>query len=70
VYKCAPYAKSELRVVATAEQLLRIIQSIPSKKAEPFKLWLAQVGSERLDEMADPEKAIDRAFETYLKKSS
>ena len=50
------------------EQLLRLIQSIPSKKAEPFKLWLAQVGSERLDEMANPELAIDRAFETYLKK--
>ena len=51
-----------------AEQLLRLIQSIPSKKAEPFKLWLAQVGAERLDEIADPEIAIDRAFETYLKK--
>ena len=60
--------KMRLTDVATAEQLLRIIQSIPSKKAEPFKLWLAQVGSERLDEIADPEKAIDRAFETYLKK--
>ena len=53
--------------VATTEQLLRLIQSIPSKKAEPFKLWLAQVGSERLDEIADPELAIDRAFGTYLK---
>ena len=53
---------------ATTEQLLRLIQSIPSKKAEPFKLWLAQVGAERLDEIADPEIAIDRAFETYLKK--
>ena len=51
--------------VADAEQLLRIIQSIPSKKAEPFKLWLARVGSDRLDEIADPEKAIDRAVETY-----
>ena len=60
--------KMRLSDVATTKQLLRIIQSIPSKKAEPFKLWLAQVGSERLDEMADPEKAIDRAFETYLKK--
>jgi len=60
--------KMRLTDVATTEQLLRIIQSIPSKKAEPFKLWLAQVGSERLDEIADPEKAIDRAFETYLKK--
>ena len=54
--------------VATTEQLLRLVQSIPSPKAEPFKLWLAQVGSERLDEIADPEQAIDRAFETYLKK--
>jgi len=54
--------------VLDTEQLFRLIQSIPSKKAEPFKLWLAQVGSERLDEMADPELAIDRAFETYLKK--
>ena len=54
--------------VADAQQLFRLIQSIPSKKAEPFKLWLAQVGSERLDEMVDPELAIDRAFETYLKK--
>ena len=54
--------------VATTQQLLRLIQSIPSPKAEPFKLWLAQVGSERLDEIADPEIAIDRAFETYLKK--
>jgi len=48
--------------------LLRIIQSIPSPKAEPFKLWLAKVGSERLDEIADPEKGIDRLMETYLKK--
>jgi hypothetical protein len=54
--------------VATTEQLLRLVQSIPSPKAEPFKLWLAQVGSERLDEIADPEQAIDRAFATYLKK--
>ena len=54
--------------VATTEQLLRLIQSIPSKKAEPFKIWLAKVGSERLDEIADPELAIDRAFETYLKR--
>ena len=50
------------------EQLLRLIQSIPSKKAEPFKLWLAKVGSERIDETADPELAIDRAMQTYLKK--
>jgi hypothetical protein len=54
--------------VADTEQLLRLIQSIPSKKAEPFKLWLAQVGSERIDETADPELAIGRALETYLKK--
>ncbi|HVI42552.1 MAG TPA: Bro-N domain-containing protein, partial [Anaerovoracaceae bacterium] len=54
--------------VANTEQLLRIIQSIPSPKAEPFKLWLAKVGSERIDETVDPELAIDRALETYLKK--
>lgn len=53
---------------ATAEQLLRLVQSIPSKKAEPFKLWLARVGSERLDEIADPELAINRALETYARK--
>jgi len=60
--------KMRMTDVLDTEQLLRLIQSIPSKKAEPFKQWLAQVGSERLDEIADPEKAIDRAFETYLKK--
>lgn len=54
--------------VANAEQLLRIIQSIPSPKAEPFKLWLAQVGRERIEETIDPELAIDRALETYQKK--
>ena len=54
--------------VATTEQLLRIIQSIPSKKAEPFKLWLAKVGNERIEETIDPEKTINRALETYLKK--
>ena len=54
--------------VADTEQLLRIIQSIPSKKAEPFKAWLAMVGRERIDETIDPEQAIDRALETYLKK--
>ena len=53
---------------ANVEGILRIIQSIPSKKAEPFKLWLAQVGKERIDETIDPEIAIDRALETYLKK--
>ena len=54
--------------VADTEQLLRIIQSIPSKKAEPFKAWLAMVGRERIEETIDPEQAIDRALETYLKK--
>lgn len=53
---------------ATTEQLLRIIQSIPSKKAEPFKLWLAQVGKERLDEIADPELAFERMVRTYREK--
>lgn len=60
--------KRYLTDVATTEQLLRIIQSIPSPKAEPFKLWLAQVGTERIEETIDPEQAIDRALETYLKK--
>lgn len=54
--------------VVDTEQLLRIIQSIPSPKAEPFKLWLAQVGRERIEETIDPELTIDRALETYLKK--
>lgn len=54
--------------VADTKQLLRIIQSIPSPKAEPFKLWLARVGAERIEETIDPEQAIDRALETYLKK--
>jgi len=53
---------------ANAEGILRIIQSIPSPKAEPFKAWLARVGSERIDETIDPELTIDRALETYLKK--
>ena len=53
---------------ANTEGILRIIQSIPSPKAEPFKLWLAQVGRERIEETIDPEQAIDRALETYLKK--
>ena len=53
--------------VATTEQLLRLIQSIPSKKAEPFKLWLAQVGRERIEETIDPELSIDRALETYAR---
>jgi hypothetical protein len=60
--------KKRLTDVATTEQLLRLIQSIPSPKAEPFKLWLAQVGRERLEETIDPEQAIDRALETYLRK--
>ena len=60
--------KRYLTDVADTEQLLRIIQSIPSPKAEPFKLWLAQVGRERMEETIDPEQAIDRALETYLKK--
>ena len=54
--------------VADTEQLLRIIQSVPSKKAEPFKMWLAKVGSERVDEIADPEITINRALETYRRK--
>ncbi len=54
--------------VADTEQLLRLIQSIPSKKAEPFKQWLARVGSERIDEIEDPEKGFDRLMETYLRK--
>ena len=54
--------------VADTEELLRIIQSIPSPKAEPFKLWLAKVGRERLDELADPEITINRALQTYLDK--
>lgn len=52
--------------VANTEQLLRIIQSVPSPKAEPFKAWLAMVGTERIEENIDPEQAIDRALETYL----
>jgi hypothetical protein len=54
--------------VADTEQLLRLIQSIPSPKAEPFKVWLAKVGYERIEETEDPEIAFDRAMETYLKK--
>ena len=60
--------KRRLTDVANTEELLRIIQSIPSKKAEPFKLWLAQVGRERIEEIIDPELTIDRALETYRKK--
>ena len=64
----APDGKKRLTDVADTEQLLRIIQSIPSPKAEPFKLWLAQVGRERIAETIDPELTIERALETYLKK--
>ena len=53
--------------VANTEQLLRIIQSVPSKKAEPFKVWLAQVGRERIEETIDPELTIERALETYAR---
>ena len=60
--------KKRLTDVADTEQLLRIIQSIPSPKAEPFKLWLAQVDRERIEETIDPELTIERALETYLKK--
>ena len=59
--------KFYLTDVADTEQLLRLVQSIPSPKAEPFKLWLAQVASERLDELQDPELSIDRALEQYMK---
>ena len=60
--------KMRLTDVANTEQLLRIIQSVPSPKAEPFKMWLAMVGRERIDETIDPELTIERALETYLKK--
>lgn len=65
-----PAADGKLRLtdVATTKQLLRIIQSVPSPKAEPFKQWLAQLGKERLDEIADPEQAIERAINTYRNK--
>jgi len=60
--------KMRLTDVADTEQLLRIVQSVPSKKAEPFKMWLAKVGRERIDEIEDPEIGINRLMETYLKK--
>ena len=60
--------KKRLTDVANTEELLRIIQSVPSPKAEPFKMWLAKVGSERIDETVDPELTIERALETYLRK--
>ena len=62
----APDGKMRLTDVATTEQLFRLIQSIPSPNAEPFKLWLAKLGQERLDEMSDPELSIDRALKQYL----
>jgi hypothetical protein len=63
-------ADGKMRVtdVADTEQIFRLIQSIPSKKAEPFKVWLAQIGRERIDELEDPELGFDRLMETYLKK--
>jgi len=60
--------KMRLTDVADTEQLFRLIQSVPSPKAEPFKLWLARVGRERIDEIEDPEKGIDRLMETYFRK--
>ena len=60
--------KLRMTDAATTSQILRIVQSIPSPKAEPFKLWLAQVGAERIEETIDPEQGISRALETYLKK--
>ena len=62
----APDGKMRMTDVADSEQLFRLIQSIPSPKAEPLKLWLAQIASERLDEMQDPELTIDRALEQYM----
>src|SRR3989344_2531186 len=64
----SPDGKKYLTDVADTETILRLIQSIPSPKAEPFKLWLAKVGYERIEETEDPELAIDRAMQTYLKK--
>lgn len=60
--------KMRLTDVASTSQVLRLIQSIPSPKAEPFKIWLAKIGSERIDEISDPEIAIECALETYLRK--
>jgi len=62
--------KMRLIDVTTTKELLRLIQSVPSPKAEPFKQWLAQVGNERLEEMADPEIAMQRAIDTYRKKDT
>jgi len=63
----APDGKMRLTDVADTEQILRLIQSVPSKKAEPFKMWLAKVGSERIDETVDPELSIERAIQNYRK---
>ncbi len=63
----APDGKMRMTDVVDTEQLLRLIQSIPSPKAEPFKQWLAKVGYERIEETQNPEKSIDRAMENYLK---
>ena len=60
--------KFYLTDVGDTEQILRLVQSIPSKNAEPFKMWLAKVGNERIDETYDPELAFDRAMKTYLQK--
>ena len=60
--------KKYLTDVSDTENILRLVQSIPSPKAEPFKLWLARVGYERIEETEDPELSIDRAMQTYLKK--
>lgn len=60
--------KMRVTDVADTEAVLRLIQSIPSPKAEPFKMWLAKVGYERIEEMEDPELAFDRAMQTYLQK--
>ena len=64
----SPDGKMRKTDVATTKQLLRLIQSVPSPKAEPFKQWLAQMGKERLEEIADPEIAMQRAINTYRKK--
>ena len=64
----SPDGKMRLTDVADTEQLLRLIQSVPSKKAEPFKVWLAKVGYQRIEETEDPELAFDRAMKTYLQK--
>ncbi|HEY4324150.1 MAG TPA: Bro-N domain-containing protein [Mucilaginibacter sp.] len=64
----SPDGKLRETDVADTEQLLRLVQTIPSPKAEPFKMWLAKVGYERIEETEDPELGIDRLMETYLKK--